>query len=257
MQISVGKRKRWVAATALVVVGLVLVAGVVLGRGLSSSVAMAAGGETGDTTNAGTIAVSGQATIKAVPDTVSLTLGVQTEAPTAGDAMDLCSAAMAKVMNAIVQMGVPRINIQTANISLYPQYQYDDKGGNPRIIGYQASNTVSVKWNQMDRVGDLIDAAVRAGANNIWGIGFSVSDPRPLYLQAVAEAVRDAKTKADVLANAAGIKVGAVKNMSLDTYFSGPIIMNEKSRMDAGMAVPIEPGTVEMQVTVRVEYGIQ
>jgi uncharacterized protein YggE len=257
MRISVGKRKRWVVATALVIAGLVLVAGVVLGRGLTERVAMAAGGETGATTNEGTIAVTGQATIKAVPDTVSLTLGVQTEAPTAGDAMDLCSAAMAKVMNAIVQMGVPRANIQTANVSLYPQYQYDDKGGNPRIIGYQASNNVLVKWNQMDRVGDLIDAAVRAGANNVWGIGFSLSDSRPLYLQAVAEAVRDAKAKADVLAGAAGVGVGAVKNMRLDSYFSGPIIMNEKSRMDAGMAVPIEPGTVEMQVTVSIEYGIR
>ncbi len=254
MRMTILKRKPW-SLGILILAGLVLVAGIWAGRGFLPGVALAADGESGGVSG-GTIAVTGQATIKAKPDTVTLSLGVQSQAATAGEAMDQCSAAMARVIGALAGAGVPKANIQTSNISLNPQYDWSKDGSPGKIVGNQASNQVSVTWNQLDKVGDLIDAAVKAGANSVNGISFSLADQRALYLQAVGEAVKDARAKADALAQAAGCRVGAVKNTSLDSYVSGPIIMKDMVA-GAGMAAPVEPGTVEMQVNVRVEYGIQ
>jgi uncharacterized protein YggE len=253
---TITKRKLWVVTGALALAGLLLVVGVAAGRGLGPSVALAADGETAGDPTSGSITVTGQATIKATPDTVTISLGVIAEAATAAEAMDDCSAAMTRIINSLAVAGLPRANIQTSNISLYPQYKYDENGSNGRIVGYQAGNQITCSWNKLDKIGDLIDAAVKAGANSVNGISFSLSDSRELYLEAIGAAARDAKAKADALAAAAGVRVGAVKSMSLDSYASGPIIMKEGLR-DAGMAAPIEPGTVEMQVSVRIEYGIQ
>jgi len=255
VKVTIARRKPWILTGILVLAGLTLLAGVAAGRGLGPGVALAAGGEAG-AADGGTISVTGQATIKATPDTVTVSLGVVAQASTAGEAMDQCSAAMTRIINSIATAGVPRANIQTSNVSLYPQYQYDENGSNGRIVGYQAGNQVTCSWNKLDKVGDLIDAAVKAGANSVNGVSFSLADSRALYLEAIGEAVRDAKAKADVLAGAAGVRVGVVKNMSLDSYFAGPVIMKD-SAMGLGMAVPIEPGMVEMQVNVRVEYGIE
>lgn len=257
MTVSLYKRRRRLGLGAAGLAVVLLVAGVALGRGLPPGVALAAAGETGsDGQGGGTISVTGQARVKAVPDTATITLGVQSQAAGAAEAMDKTSAAMNRVIAAVISAGVPRANIQTTNISLYPQYEYDKNGSNGRIVGYQASNQISCTWNKLDKIGDLIDAAVQAGANNVYGISFNVADSKPLYLEAVAEAVRDARAKADALAAAAGVRVGGVKNMNLDSYFSGPFLLKSEAA-GAGMAAPVEPGTVEVQVTVRVEYGIE
>jgi len=247
-------------STALGVVALlfVLCVGVAVGRGSAPDVVKAAGAESDGAVSGGSISVNGQATVKVAPDTVSFGLGVQSQAATAGEAMDQCSEAMTRIVNALVTAGVPKTAIQTANISLYPQYDYGKEGSSGRIVGYQASNQLTVTWTRLDigKLGDVIDAAVKAGANTVSGISFSVADTQSLYLQAIGEAVRDARAKADALAAAAGVKVGAVKNMSLDSYSGGPVIM-KSLQAGAAEAVPVEPGTVEIQVSVHVEYGIQ
>ncbi len=256
MRITEVRRKPWVLAGVVALAGLLVVAGTAAGRALGPGVALAAGTDSGGAEGR-SITVTGQATIKATPDTATISLGVQAQAATAGEAMDGCSAAMTRVVNAVVNAGVPRDNVQTSNVSLYPQYDYGKEGSAGKIVGYQASNQVSVTWSNLDKIGDLIDAAVKAGANNVAGISFTVADSRALYLEAIGEAVRDARAKADALAGAAGVKVGVVRNMSLDSYLSGPIIMRDEKVVGAGVATPIEPGRVEMQVNVRVEYGIE
>jgi len=234
---------------------VVLVVGVIAaGGGSLGDTALAAGDEPGDGT--GSISVTGEATIKARPDTVTITLGVQEDAVTAGEAMDRCSAALNRVVAAILDAGVPRADVQTSNLNLWPRYDYGEKGRG-EIIGYRASNQVTLTWDRLDKIGDLIDAAVRAGANTVSGLSFSLADSEALYLEAVAEAVRDARQKAEVMAAAAGVDVGRVKNMSLDSHYSGPIVMREGLGGDMAASVPVEPGQVEMRVTVRVEYGIQ
>ncbi|MCL6580375.1 MAG: SIMPL domain-containing protein, partial [Firmicutes bacterium] len=248
-------RQRWFWAGLATVLGALLVTGLVLGRGPQPAVALAAGEEGGE--ESGTITVSGQATVRVVPDTASLSLGVQAQAATAAEAMAECSQTMNRVVSAVISAGVPRENVQTTNISLSPQYEYDEKGSGPRVVGYQASSQVAVTWNKLDRVGSLIDAAVKAGANLVYGISFSLADPKPVYLQAVGEAVRDARAKADALAAAAGVRVGSVKKMSLDSYWPGPVIMREAKAQDLAAALPVEPGMIELQVTVHVEYGIR
>lgn len=253
MKIAFVRRRPTLYAGALALAVLVAIAGVLVARGLGPGVALAADGTDAST---GSISVNGQATIKAAPDTATITFGVQAQASNAADAMAQCTSAMNRVIATIISSGVPRANIQTTNVNLYPQYEYQERGPG-RIVGYQASNQVSCTWTQLDKIGDLIDDAVQAGANNVYGITFSVADSKALYLEAIAEAVRDARAKAEALAAAAGCRVGSVKNMSLESYVPGPVVLERGMAAAAGSSVPVEPGMVEMVVYVRVEYGIQ
>lgn len=249
------RNKLYLGVTLALVV--LVVGGMFLGQVLPGGRALATGGETGAAPDAGSISVTGEAVIKARPDTVNVTLGVESHGDTAAAAAGACTQAMNRVVSSLVAMGVPRDNIQTSNISLWPQYDYSREKEPAQVVGYRASNQVTLSWNRLDKVGELIDKAIAAGANTISGLSFTLADSRELYLEAVAAAVRDARTKADALAGAAGVSVGGVKNMSLHSYSGGPIVMREAMDLAGGAAsVPVEPGQVEMRVTVNVEYGI-
>lgn len=255
-------RKTWTAVGASVLAVALLASGIALGRGLPGGGAMAAGGEddaSGAGGSGGTISVTGRATVKAPPDTVSLTLGVEAQASEAGEASGRCASVMDRVVAALITAGVPRDNIQTAHLHLWPQYDHSE-GGKGRIVGYRASNQVRLSWTELDKVGDLIDRAVEAGANTISGLSFSLADPEALYLEAVAEAVRDARAKAEALAAAAGVRVGAVKDMDLHPDFVGPVGLYVSVREGYGTGAPpppVEPGMVEIHVTVSVQYSIE
>ncbi|HCJ10474.1 MAG TPA: hypothetical protein DHW14_04855 [Clostridiales bacterium] len=254
-------RKTWTAVGASVLAVALLASGIALGRGLPGDGALAAGGEddvSGAGGSGGTISVTGRATVKAPPDTVSLTLGVEVQASEAGEASSRCASVMDRVVAALVSAGVPRDNIQTAHMHLWPQYDYSE-GGKGHIIGYRASNQVRLSWSELDKVGELIDRAVEAGANTISGLSFSLADSEALYLEAVAEAVRDARAKAEALAAAAGVRVGAVKDMELHPDFGRTVDLYVSVREGYGADVPppVEPGMVEIQVTVSVEYSIE
>jgi len=265
-------RRTWATVGATVLAVALLVSGIALGRGLPGESVLAAAGEddasgaaggeddaSGASGSEGTISVTGRATVKAPPDTVSLTLGVEVQASEAGEASSRCASVMDRVVAALIGAGVPRDNIQTACMRLWPQYDYSE-GGKGGIVGYRASNQVRLSWTELDKVGELIDRAVEAGANTVSGLSFSLADPEALYLEAVAEAVRDARVKAEALAAAAGVRVGAVKDMQLHPDFGRQVDLYVSVREGYGAEAPpppVEPGMVEIQVTVSVEYGIE
>jgi uncharacterized protein YggE len=157
-----------------------------------------------------TLTMTGHGEVKAVPDQVEVTAGVTTNATTAAGALSANTAHMKTVFAALTRLGVPEKNIQTANFSVSPQYTGGANNEAPRLTGYQVSNSVSVRLEDVSRLGGALDALVTAGANQMNGIGFSIKDPAPMLTAARTQAVADAKARAETYARAAGVTLGPV-----------------------------------------------
>lgn len=202
-----------------------------------------------------TITVSGTATITVDPDEAVVMLGVRTEAPRAQDALDQNSVKMAKVLAALRELGLDDDDLATSMLELYPRY---DNSGNA-IVGYDASNQISVTMTDLDGVGRVIDTAVDHGANVAGGISFRVSDANEGLDAALAEAVGDAKDKAATMASAADAGIGRVVTiLEQGQNQPGPYYYEERMAYAAAgdMAVPIETPTIETQVSVSVTWEL-
>jgi uncharacterized protein YggE len=161
-----------------------------------------------------TIAITGHGEAHGRPDTATIQAGVTTNAPTAAAALAANSSRMSAVFAALKKMGVPDRNIQTSGFSVFPQYTNGDNNNARRLTGYQVSNNVSVKLEDVDRTGPALDALVTAGANQMNGVSFDIAKPAPLLDQARADAVTDARHRAEVYAKAAGISLGSIQSIS-------------------------------------------
>ena len=158
------------------------------------------------------ISVTGEASMQVKPDMATISFGVETNAPTAGEAQRTNSSAMDAVIQALLGMSIPRDDIQTSNFSLYPVYEWqgDKPDAKQVLLGYRCNNTVVVKIRNIGRVGEAIDRATSAGATNIGGITFGLQDPEPLKKQLLSQAVTDARSKAETMARAAGVVIAGV-----------------------------------------------
>lgn len=151
-------------------------------------------------------------------------------------------------------------DILTSNFSVNPQYRYDNINGQQRasIVGYQVSNEVTVKIRNLPSLGDILDAVITAGANNVNGISFSLAEPGNVLDQARQKAMADAKRKAELYAGAAGVKVGRVlyiTESSGSIQPPGPMMM--MARAAVSEAVPISAGEQESTATITVIYAIE
>lgn len=209
-----------------------------------------------------TLTISGTAEIAARPDRANVTSGVVTQAETAREALDLNSAALARVIAALKEAGIEERDIATSGFSVEPRYHYprtrDGQEGPPRIVGYQVANQVTVRVRDLDRLGAVLDEAVTVGANRIHGIGFEVSDADRRLDEARAEAVRDARRKAEIYAEAADIRllrIVSITEHAVDAPPPRPLAA--RAMMDAEAAVPIETGeqTLSLRVDVTWEIG--
>ena len=198
--------------------------------------------------SARTITVTGSGAALAVPDRVAFSFGVTTQAKTASGALNANSAEMRKVIAAIKGAGVAARDLQTSSVSLSPRYSPNGED----IVGYTASNTVSATIKGISRAGALIDAAVGAGANQVYGPAFTRSDEALLYRRALRSAVAAARAKAQTLAGAARMKLGAIR--SIVESSSGPVPIAEKV---AAGGTPIEAGTQTIQASVTVEFALR
>ncbi len=196
-----------------------------------------------------TITVSGNGTANATPDKASFDFGVTTNAGTASEAMSKNAQQAQAIIDALKNSGVDSSDIQTSQVSLWPQTSSD---GNT-ITGYQASNTVTVTA-PIAKSGDLVDAAVGAGANNVDGPNLSVSDQSTAYAAAMKKAVADAQSKAQAIASASGLTLGGITHISDDGSANpGPIMYG--AALGAAKATPIEAGTQQVQASVTVTYS--
>jgi uncharacterized protein YggE len=198
----------------------------------------------------GTLSVTGTGSVTTQPDTAGLSAAVTTQGANAAEAMSANAELMAKVIAALKRAGVATKDLQTEFVSVEPRY---DRGGQT-IVGYSASNSVSAVVRELSKVGDVIDAAVAAGANNVSGPSLARDDQDKLYREALEAAVANARQKASTLAHAAGISLGAVRSLSESPQSGGPVAFAALDMRQS--ATPIEPGTAEITAGVRVVFAI-
>jgi uncharacterized protein len=195
------------------------------------------------------ITVSGTGTVTTIPDRAGFAFGVTSRAMTASEALDANGAAMRRVIAALKAAGVDGADIQTAEISLSPRVS--DSG--EAILGYEVSNTVTAKLRDLGKAGDVIDAAVHAGADTVSGPSLFKSDQDALVRDALKTAVADARAKAEAIAAAANVQLGRVTSV-VEGGAQVPVPIAADRAAPA--ATPVEPGTTELQATVTVTFSI-
>jgi uncharacterized protein len=199
---------------------------------------------------AGGITVTGTGNVKTVPDEAEFSLGVQSEGRTAREALAANSDRMRHVLAALKGAGVAKGDIQTQDVSVSPSY---DDGS--RIIGYTTHNSVSVRIRNLARAGAVLDAATKAGANDVYGPSLSRSDRDELQAKALGSAVADARAKAEALAAAADVRLGSVT--AIEERSDGGYQPYFATALAARVAdAPIEPGRQEIQATVTVTFAL-
>jgi len=200
------------------------------------------------------ISVTGEATVSVPPDLAEINGGVTSEAKTAREASEANNAAMGKVLQALKGAGLDEKDIQTSRLSLQPQ-SAPNRSGPSAIAGYRASNRVTLRVRDVTKVASVIDTLVGAGANEIGGINFVVSQASKLLDEARERAVADARRKAEIYAKAAGVTLGAPLSIS-EQGNSAPVPYR---RMAAGMAAsaPVAQGEETLAVTVSVSWAIK
>ena len=187
------------------------------------------------------ISVSGTGEIRVSADTAVISLGVNARDKDVLKAQQKVNESIAAIRAALTEQGISEENINTEFINIYVTYDYRDD--QEEVEAYNASSTLAIKVTEMDKVGALIDAAFSAGANTLNGISFSASDTSEAKAEALREAVADAKNKADVLAEASGLKITGIESLSEDGVFS---FENNVGNVYAKMAVAetADAGTV-------------
>jgi uncharacterized protein YggE len=206
-----------------------------------------------------TLAVNGNGIITLEPDIAYIQIGVQTESENAQDAVASNNRQSQQLLSALTRAGVAEDDVKTTNFSIYPRQEWDNEG-QPTGITYVVNNTVSVTVRDLEQIGTLLDATVQAGANRISGIQFDVEDREAAQQQAMTAAVENARARAEVLAQAAGVTLGDV--LSIESYFYGgtPIPYERNVVMAdsaAGMEVPVSPGEMQINADVNIVYEIE
>jgi hypothetical protein len=201
------------------------------------------------------ISVTGEASVSVAPDQAQIEGGVTSDAKTAREASEANNAAMGKVLLALKAAGVAEKDIQTSRLSLQPQYAANRSGPSP-VTGYRASNRVTVRLHDVTRVAGTIDTLVGAGATDIGGINFSVSNASKLLDDAREQAVSDARRKAEIYARAAGVTLGAPLSIS-EEGAPGPMPFRKMAVGMAASPAPVALGEETLQVTVNVSWAIK
>jgi uncharacterized protein YggE len=204
-----------------------------------------------------TVMAQGKATAK--PDLAMITIGVETRNAEARVAASENDERMADVMAAIVELGVAEEDVQTVDYSVRAEIDWEDD--EQRVIGYVVDNSVVVKLREVDKAGDVLDAATGAGANNIYGIRFTFDDPTALREEARADAMAQARDKAEALAQLAGVGLGKPRYINESftespPYYLEPIYATAERAMGGG-ATPVQPGELEVSVQVQVTFDIR
>ena len=191
------------------------------------------------------------------PDLATIDAGVVTQGATAAAALSDNSARMAKVLAALKAAGVESRDIATSTVRLNPQYRYADNQP-PAITGYQATNTVSVKFHDIAKAGGILDALVREGANQIDGPNLSLANPDAALDEARTDAVSRARARAELYARAAGLSVSRIVSIDENGENAGSPpphpVMYARVAAAPQADTAIEPGTTDVTVTLSVRF---
>ncbi|MEX0286094.1 MAG: SIMPL domain-containing protein [Paracoccaceae bacterium] len=203
------------------------------------------------------ITVSGQGQVSAAPDMATLTLGVTHTDKEAQVAMAKVSEDVSRILTRLTQLGIAAEDMQTRNLNLSPLWtdRSSGSGDQPAITGFSASNMVMVRVQNLDRLGDLLDAVLSDGANAFQGLRFGLQDPDPLADAARKAAVVDAMARATLLAEAAGVPLGHVLTITDQSGVPHPQMMEMATARGGGTAIAAGEVTVEATVTMVFAIG--
>ena len=212
--------------------------------------------EAADALPVGRLTVTGEGRVAAVPDMGEVSLAVVRESKNAGEALAAASLAAADVLEEMRAMGVEPRDVQTVAVSLDPVYgDRTEPQGTPLIVGYRARNALSVRVRDLNLLGAVIDRSVAMGANEGGGLRLTVSNADELLVEARRLAVRDARARAEEMADAAGVGLGALVSLGEAGFMAPPPVFLE-ARMDMAASVPIAAGEAELTASVTAVYAI-
>jgi uncharacterized protein YggE len=201
------------------------------------------------------ISVTGEAQISVAPDIAFVDAGVATDATTAREASEANNTAMTRVFAALKAANIDARDIQTSRLSLQPQYAPNRSGPSP-VVGYRASNRVTVRIHDVSKVAGVIDTLVGAGANDIGNVAFEVSQASKLLDDAREKAVADARRKAEIYARAAGVTLGAPLSIS-EGGAPEPLFRAKMAAPMAAAPTPIAQGEETLSISVSVTWAIK
>lgn len=199
--------------------------------------------------------------IKMAPDTATITAGVLTTGKNASETATENAAKMTAVFDALNRASIPRSQIQTTQLSLSPQYDYETKK-KPRIKGYIANNIVTVETQDLNKITPIIDALVSAEANNVRSVQFSLSDPDAAKAKVLEEAIKKARAKAQLIARSAGVTLGQLQSINVDSGGYSPYNRNYDEIVvtggggggGGGVSTPVSQGELTVKATVNLVY---
>lgn len=234
------------------VLAVAFVAGALILGGCTTKVVSAPAGSA-----LNTVTATGEGKAVAAPDQAEMSFGVTTQGTDAKKTLDGASKQADTIVAALKNAGIAKEDLQTSGVSLYPQQDYSN-GKTPRITGYQASIQVRVTMKDIEKVGAIIEAGTGAGANEVSGPTFTLSEQSASRADAIKQAVADAKARAEVMAKAAGKTVGAVLSISEAGVSVPPIYYSGALKGGADTAsVPIEAGTLDVTANVTVVFELK
>lgn len=207
------------------------------------------------------VIVTGEGEASVKPDLAVLTLSVMSEAETAREAMSANNKSMADVIADMKASGIADRDLQTAGIQINPKYVYSNKpdgSQEAKLVGYQVTNTLTIRVRDIAKTGEVIDKAVSKGVNQGGMIAFTNDDPSATVTEARKKAVADAMAKARTLSEAAGVTLGRIVEMSETNYAQPPMPIAAKAfARDAAGAAPVEAGENAYRVQVNVTFELK
>lgn len=208
-----------------------------------------------------TISVDGTSVIKATPDRATVNISIESTGKDAKEASAQNAIIMNKIQQDILALAITKDNIKTTNYNLYPVYNRKDNG-RQEIIGYSVSNQITVTVDNIDLVGNVIDTAINAGANNINSVEFSLKDPEAYKNKVLVQAINDAKRKADIIAKTLGKNVVNVVSVNSNNSYIEARTFNSLmyARATANGAVdassPIQAGDISVKANVSIVFEV-
>jgi len=210
----------------------------------------------------GTLSITGRAEVTATPDLATITMGVVSQAKTAAEALSDNNDRLAGVFAVLSAAGIEDQDRQTSGLTVQPNWVYPSSNvanRPPRITGYTVSNRLTVRIRDLERLGEILDAVVRDGANKFEGLRFSVIDPGPLLEQARKAAAADALRTAQLYAEALGIGLGPVRRIAENDREAQPMMIRAEAMRAADRAqnVPVASGEVRYSSTVNITWLLE
>lgn len=205
------------------------------------------------------LTVNGTGEVRTAPDEATVRLGVVRQAATAAEAQQQVNRTAEAILSSLTQAGLKPEQIQTSELSLQPVYapQRPNAAEEPRIVAYRASNVVTARLDRLLMVGQVIDAGLKAGANQVDSLQFGLRNDLPVRQRALAEAVREAREKARTIAEALEVRLVRVLEVQEGGFAVRPVFAGRAALGAAEAGTPVSPGQVSTTATVTVRYQIQ